>query len=119
MKGEVEQALERMGFHSLDILQPELLLGWRRNDVRPVELLASAFMPLVNPFMGGSRMDFRAISARTVCGRGAGRLALRPTRRVWLLRVGGSLRQLAELKPASPALRAQTLSVAARRLRAS
>jgi uncharacterized protein YbjT (DUF2867 family) len=64
-KGEVEQALEGLGFASLDILQPSLLLGWR-GVIRPLELLGSVFMPLVNPFLTGKREHFRAISARTV-----------------------------------------------------
>jgi len=66
VKGEVEQALEGMGFQSLDILQPGFLLGWRRGELRPLELLATAFMPLVNPFLGGARAGLRAIPARTV-----------------------------------------------------
>jgi uncharacterized protein YbjT (DUF2867 family) len=64
-KGEVEEALQGLGFASLDILQPSLLLGWR-GEIRPLELLASVFMPLVNPFLTGKREPWRAISARTV-----------------------------------------------------
>jgi uncharacterized protein YbjT (DUF2867 family) len=65
VKGEMEQALEGLQFPALDILQPGLLLGWRR-EMRPQELAASLLMPLVNPFLGGSRQAWRAISARTV-----------------------------------------------------
>jgi uncharacterized protein YbjT (DUF2867 family) len=64
-KGEMEEELEALGFPSLDILQPGLLLGWR-NEMRPLELAAMAFMPLVNPFLVGRRASLRAISARTV-----------------------------------------------------
>jgi uncharacterized protein YbjT (DUF2867 family) len=64
-KGEVEEALQGLGFASLDILQPSLLLGWR-GEIRPLELLASVFMPLANPFLTGKREHFRAIPARTV-----------------------------------------------------
>jgi uncharacterized protein YbjT (DUF2867 family) len=64
-KGEVEEALQGLGFASLDILQPSLLLGWR-GEIRPLELLGSVFMPLVNPFLTGKREHFRAIPARTV-----------------------------------------------------
>src|SRR5262245_5103541 len=51
-KGDMKQALTGLGFQSLDILQPSLLLGWRR-EIRPLELAASVFMPLVNPFLIG------------------------------------------------------------------
>jgi uncharacterized protein YbjT (DUF2867 family) len=64
-KGEMEEELEAVGFPSLDILQPGALLGWR-HEMRPLELAAMAFMPLVNPFLVGKRAAFRAISARTV-----------------------------------------------------
>jgi len=64
-KGEMEQGLAAMGFSSLDILQPSLLLGWR-GELRPLELAASAVMPLVNPFLTGKREPYRAIPATTV-----------------------------------------------------
>jgi len=64
-KGEMEQELEAVGFPALDILQPGLLLAWRR-EMRLLELAAMAFMPLVNPFLLGKRAAFRGISARRV-----------------------------------------------------
>ncbi|HEY0766505.1 MAG TPA: NAD-dependent epimerase/dehydratase family protein [Steroidobacteraceae bacterium] len=64
-KGEMEQRLVEAGFESLDILQPSLLLGWR-GEMRPLELAARAFMPLVNPLLRGRYIPFRAIAARTV-----------------------------------------------------
>ncbi len=64
-KGEMEQQLEGLGFESLDILQPSVLLGWRK-EMRPLELLACTFMPLVNPLLGGSYAAYRGISATTV-----------------------------------------------------
>jgi uncharacterized protein YbjT (DUF2867 family) len=64
-KGETEAALEQIGFAALDILQPGVLLGLRR-EMRPLELGAQAVMPLVNPFLIGARERLRAISARTV-----------------------------------------------------
>lgn len=70
-KGEMEEALIGVGFASLDILQPSLLLGWR-GEIRPLELLGSVFMPLVNPFLTGKREPFRAIPARTVAAAMAG-----------------------------------------------
>jgi len=97
VKGEVEQALERMGFPALDILQPGPLLGWRRNDVRPLELLASVLMPLANPFLTGSRMALRGISARTVAAAALG--AARSGRRGVYRYTWPSLHQLADSKP--------------------
>jgi uncharacterized protein YbjT (DUF2867 family) len=64
-KGDMEQELEALGFESLDILQPSLLLSWR-SEMRPLELLACAFMPLVNPLLRGNYLSYRGISARTV-----------------------------------------------------
>jgi uncharacterized protein YbjT (DUF2867 family) len=64
-KGEMEAALEGVGFPSLDILQPGLLLGWRR-ELRPLELAAGAVMPLANLFLTGKREPLRGIPARTV-----------------------------------------------------
>jgi len=64
-KGEMEHELESVGFPALDILQPGLLLAWRR-EMRLLELAALAFMPLANPFLVGKRAAFRGISARKV-----------------------------------------------------
>lgn len=64
-KGEMEDALAAVGFVSLDILQPSLLLGLR-SQMRPLELAGMLVMPLVNPFLRGEREQFRAISAKTV-----------------------------------------------------
>jgi uncharacterized protein YbjT (DUF2867 family) len=64
-KGEMEEELEGIGFESLDILQPSFLMGWRA-EMRPLELLALAFMPLVGPLLGGKFAVYRGISAGTV-----------------------------------------------------
>ncbi len=64
-KGQMEQALEQTGFASLDILQPSMLLGTRR-ELRPVELAARLLAPLVNPLLVGKRRIYRGISSRTV-----------------------------------------------------
>ena len=64
-KGEMEEELEALGFPSLDLLQPGLLLAWR-HEMRLLELAAMAFMPLVNPFLVGKRAALRGISARKV-----------------------------------------------------
>jgi len=74
VKGETEKALEGLRFRALDILQPSLLLGSRRN-LRPLELAAQAGMWLVNPLLLGSWARYRAIAATTVaaamCGAAA------------------------------------------------
>jgi uncharacterized protein YbjT (DUF2867 family) len=81
-KGEMELALATVGFPSLDILQPGLLLGWRR-EMRPLELAARVVMPIVNPFLFGAREPYRGISARTVAAAmvGAARVARRGVQR--------------------------------------
>jgi len=82
VKGEMEEAVSAVGFPSLDILQPGLLLGWRR-QMRPLELAARVFMPLVNPFLVGAREPYRGIAARTVAAAmlGAARSGRRGTYR--------------------------------------
>jgi uncharacterized protein YbjT (DUF2867 family) len=64
-KGEMEAAVEGIGFESLDILQPSLLLSWR-SEMRPLELAGAAVLPLLNPFLRGQYLPYRAISARSV-----------------------------------------------------
>lgn len=64
-KGEMEAQLEGLGFESLDILQPSLLLGMRAG-MRPMELIATTLMPLVNPLLSGNYVNYRGIPARTV-----------------------------------------------------
>ncbi|HEX2790164.1 MAG TPA: oxidoreductase [Steroidobacteraceae bacterium] len=74
VKGEMEKALEGLRFRALDILQPSLLLGSRR-DLRLLELGAQVAMWLVNPLLLGSWSRYRAIPAATVaaamCGAAA------------------------------------------------
>ena len=64
-KGEMEDELEGIGFESLDILQPSMLLSWR-SEMRPLELLGGALMPLANPLLRGKYASYRGVSARTV-----------------------------------------------------
>jgi uncharacterized protein YbjT (DUF2867 family) len=96
-KGEMEEALQGLGFVSLDILQPSLLLGWR-GEVRPLEVLGSVFMPLINPFLIGKREHFRAIQARTVATAMVG--ATRSGRRGVQRYAYSGIQALARLKPA-------------------
>jgi uncharacterized protein YbjT (DUF2867 family) len=95
-KGEMEEALMGVGFASLDIVQPSLLLGWR-GEIRPLELLGSVFMPLINPFLTGKREPFRAIPARTVAAAMLG--AVRSGRRSVYRYTYSGIRSLARIKP--------------------
>jgi uncharacterized protein YbjT (DUF2867 family) len=95
-KGEMEKALLDVGFANLDILQPSLLLGWRA-EIRPLELLGSVFMPLVNPFLTGKREPLRAIPARTVAAAMVG--AIRSGRRGVHRYTYSAIQSLARIKP--------------------
>ena len=95
-KGEMEEALAMVGFNSLDILQPSLLLGSRK-EMRPLELAGQILAPLVNPMLTGSRESLRAIPAETVA-RGLLCAARRGGRGVYRYTYA-AIRQLSELKP--------------------
>jgi uncharacterized protein YbjT (DUF2867 family) len=64
-KGEMEEQLQGLGFESLDILQPSMILGWRK-EMRPLELIGMGFMSLISPLLGGKYAGYRAISATTL-----------------------------------------------------
>jgi uncharacterized protein YbjT (DUF2867 family) len=95
-KGEMELALAAMGFASLDVLQPGVLLGWRR-EMRPLELAARLLMPAVNPFLRGAREAYRGIPARTVGQAMAG--VLRSSRRGVQRYTYQGIEALARMKP--------------------
>jgi uncharacterized protein YbjT (DUF2867 family) len=103
-KGEMEEAVTDVGFASVDILQPSLLLG-SRNAVRPVEIAAHIFAPIINPLLTGAREQYRAISGETVARAmlGAARRGGKGTYRYTY----SAIRQLAEIRSAQ-ALAAQT-----------
>jgi uncharacterized protein YbjT (DUF2867 family) len=63
-KGELEQTLSGLGFGSLDILQPAIVLGWPR-EMRAADLARRAVMPLVNPLLVGERIVHRGIPIAT------------------------------------------------------
>ncbi len=65
VKGETERAVERLGFRSLDLLQPSLLLG-RRRTLRPLELLAQGLLWCVNPLLLGEAARYRGIPVAEV-----------------------------------------------------
>jgi uncharacterized protein YbjT (DUF2867 family) len=64
-KGEMEDAISALGFPSVDIFQPSLLLGPRK-QMRPLELAGKIFAPLINPFLTGEREIYKPIPAATV-----------------------------------------------------
>jgi len=98
-KGEMEEAVAAVGFPSLDILQPSLLLGPRK-DARPMEALGRLLAPLLNPFLTGPREALKAIPAETVA-RGMIGAARRGTRGIYRYTYPTIL-QLAELRPHQP-----------------
>ena len=98
-KGEMEEAVTQVGFPSLEIMQPSLLLGSRRH-FRPAEFMATLVAPLVNPLLTGSREAYRAIPAETVARAMLG-AARRGARGIYRHSYA-ALRQLAQSRPAQP-----------------
>jgi uncharacterized protein YbjT (DUF2867 family) len=96
-KGEMEEAVTDLGFTSVDILQPSLLLG-ARQGLRPAELAGRILSPLVNPFLVGAREPYRAIPAETVAQAmlGASRRGARGTYRYTY----AAIKQLATIRSA-------------------
>jgi uncharacterized protein YbjT (DUF2867 family) len=96
-KGEMEEAVTDLGFTSVDILQPSLLLGPRKS-FRLLEVAGQIFAPLVNPVLTGKREPLRAIPAETVARAmlGASRRGARGTYRYTY----SAIRQLAEIRAA-------------------
>jgi uncharacterized protein YbjT (DUF2867 family) len=66
LKGELERALEGLGFDRLDIIRPGLLRGERGGDRRGGERLGILISPLVNLLLRGRLARFSAIDARIV-----------------------------------------------------
>jgi len=94
-KGEMEEAVTDLGFPSVDILQPSLLLGPRK-ELRPLEITGRIFAPLVNPLLTGAREAYRAIPAETVARAMLG--AVRAGRRGVYRYTYASMRQMSELR---------------------
>ncbi|MFQ6047078.1 MAG: oxidoreductase [Gemmatimonadales bacterium] len=65
VKGELEEALRRLGFTSLVILRPSLLLGTRQ-DRRLGETLAQLAGRVLAPLVWGSLAKYRPVSAGSV-----------------------------------------------------
>ncbi len=95
-KGEMEDAVTAIGFAAVDIFQPSLLLGPRK-QVRPMELAGALLAPLINPLLTGAREAWRAIPAETVA-RGMVGAARRGGRGIYRYTHAG-IRQMAEFRP--------------------
>jgi uncharacterized protein YbjT (DUF2867 family) len=65
VKGEVEQDLRQLGFNSLVIFRPSLLLGHRK-EARPFEQLAVKYYPFYRRFLVGPLMKQTPIHADDV-----------------------------------------------------
>jgi uncharacterized protein YbjT (DUF2867 family) len=65
-KGEMEEALEALGFDRLDILRPGLLRGVRGPERRPGERLGILVSPLLNLILRGRLDIYAAIDAHIV-----------------------------------------------------
>lgn len=65
VKARTEQALREVGFETLYILRPSLLIA-QRDDLRPAEWLAMQVAPLLNPLLTGPRERYRAVTVEAV-----------------------------------------------------
>jgi uncharacterized protein YbjT (DUF2867 family) len=65
VKGEVEDALARIGFDRIDLIRPGLLIG-PRSERRPAEKLFQALAPASNLLMQGALRRYRSIAAEEV-----------------------------------------------------
>ena len=66
VKGEMEEALGKLGLRRLDILRPGLLRGRRGGEQRIGEGLGIAFSPFIDLLLHGKRRKFRSIRADSV-----------------------------------------------------
>jgi uncharacterized protein YbjT (DUF2867 family) len=65
VKGETEDALAVLGFKTLGIFRPSLLLG-PRAEKRPGERIAAALLWLAEPLLVGRLRQYRAVEAEVV-----------------------------------------------------
>jgi uncharacterized protein YbjT (DUF2867 family) len=65
LKGEVEAAIAAIGYTSLSIFRPSLLLG-SRNESRPLETITQYFMRVLNPLFIGPLKLYKAIKGSEV-----------------------------------------------------
>jgi uncharacterized protein YbjT (DUF2867 family) len=65
VKGETENAIREIGFPTLQIFRPGVLVG-SRGEARPAEQLAISLTPILNLGLHGPMRKYRGISAETV-----------------------------------------------------
>ncbi len=65
VKGEAERAIRSIGFETLHVFRPGLLLGERR-EKRAGEEIGAALTPFLNPLMLGPLRAYRSIKGETV-----------------------------------------------------
>lgn len=90
VKGEVEEALETLGFPALTLLQPSLLLG-PREESRPAEAVGKILARPLGPLLRGSLSVYRPIEADDVAAALAA-AALAPASGISRLTWGGMMR---------------------------
>ena len=67
LKGEVEEAISAIGFKSVYLLRPSILLG-KRNESRLGETVGKVLMGAVSKLLIGSMSKYRPVSADDVAG---------------------------------------------------
>lgn len=65
VKGEIEQALQRLNFDTLHIIQPSLIIG-DRNEHRLGESIAQKLSPIYNSILQGPLKKYKAIEASQI-----------------------------------------------------
>jgi len=65
LKGELEEAIHKVGLDAVHVLQPSMLLG-ERTEKRTAEKVMQGAMKFLNPVFGGSLRKYRAIHGKTV-----------------------------------------------------
>lgn len=67
IKGRLEADIKALGFDSLSVFRPSLLLG-KRNEKRGAEALAASMSQVISPLMVGPLLMYRAIPGTVVAG---------------------------------------------------
>ena len=65
LKGEIEKAITAIPFKRIDIFQPSILLG-NRKEFRPAELIGKGVMQVVSLLLAGTLKKYKAIPALNV-----------------------------------------------------
>ena len=65
LKGKVEEAMKTVGFNSLHIFRPSLLLG-KREEYRFLEHVGQIIYPIIGKLFFGKLKDYKGIQGKTV-----------------------------------------------------